>query len=634
MKYLPDIAKAVSEGVIKDDIRKKAQDKRTEIDNEIANLSDQDIKTFVELLLKNGIKFDGSFYNVLTDVCRYTGYRDSTNTLIAKIWVEVIRLLEEEKATKLLSSMLSKNNRGFWTAIHCLPTFSSLVELPSSFAATWFFELANRVAGDLAGGDFYIGISKYAEAFPKSALAIFEQYMSEQLNPIRIHVASIFLGIVRSKSIKGVLDRDAVRKWDNKLQKSKNINHRIVYHKSLISSFNLRTVSVAQLRKKLSKMLQGNDEEVTEAFNVVGRCLLKDKTDDKFIRFGLSWYAKNASPDIPDWAKYHLINFLWLLCSSNELKNKNRVISNANNLIIAIQPIPEEQQGTWGDLENYLVDVLHNSVDQFEKFLFNLMKANPQGILGLFRKSSYLKSELSRSSIEKITTKLLISSNIDEWEIGKTIFQDTRLDTLSKDLLEGANQVQLEMALLQFIRSPFLAEKTCKYLSQLEPYFRNTSTELQKTFKNELVVQGINYPHACLNAWKNMKTESSLMSEAIVRTEKYFEALSKLRDSPAVSFSFPECMAARQKADQVFRSRVMQEAKEKSVFVQFAQHLEIVYGNRWATFIAGRLDGPSSFSELSHSMEFPRLEVIDPEGMAIRRLTACSRIEELKNKVE
>ena len=51
---------------------------------------------------------------------------------------------------------------------------------------------------------------------------------------------------------------------------------------------------------------------------------------------------------------------------------------------------------------------------------------------------------------------------------------------------------------------------------------------------------------------------------------------------------------------------------EKSVFARFARHFEIMYGDRWATFMGGRLDGPSSFSEHSGSMEFPWLEVIEP----------------------
>ncbi len=192
----------------------------------------------------------------------------------------------------------------------------------------------------------------------------------------------------------------------------------------------------------------------------------------------------------------------------------------------------------------------------------------------------------------------------------------------------------MEIALWQFVRSPFLTKATSQYLSQLEPYFRNVKPELQNAFRNELAVQAMNYREACLKAWKTTKAESPLMSGAVKRAEKYFDDLSKLRDSPAVSFTFPGYASADRKADQVFSGRVRRQAMEKSVFARFARHFEIMYGDRWATFMGGRLDGPSSFSEHSGSMEFPWLEVIDPEGMALRRLTASARIKELKGEIK
>lgn len=465
-------------------------------------------------------------------------------------------------------------------------------------------------------------------------MTIFEQYVSQDLDPLRIHLAGLLLGTARAKSKLGKANLPSVRKWDGRLQKSALVQQRLIYDKSLVSSFNLGTLSISQLRAKLAKMLEGVPEEVSEAFDVVGRCLRKDRSDRKFIQFALEWYRRNSSPRLPDFAKYHLVESLWLFCSFKDVADRDSVISHANDLLIAIQPIPREHHGTWQELERYLVSILEFNRSEFHDVFARLIKANPGGVLGQIKGSGFLKGEIARANCEELVTGLLLSAEIDEWEIGKSLFADSEVNELSDDVLGKGGEIGLEIALLQFVRSPFLGKGTSKYLSELEPHFRNTSAELQKAFKNELTVQAMNYPEACLQAWKTRRTESPLMAEAVEYAERYFRDVSRLRDCPAISFSFPGCSTAGQKAEQVFRGKVMRQAKEKSVFAQFARHFELVYGDRWATFIGGKLSGPSSFSEHSHWMEFPRLEVIDPEGMAIRRLTASLRIQELKAGVK
>jgi len=143
-------------------------------------------------------------------------------------------------------------------------------------------------------------------------------------------------------------------------------------------------------------------------------------------------------------------------------------------------------------------------------------------------------------------------------------------------------------------------------------------------------MQAASYPQACLSVWKKREPLSTLMEEVIQKANQYFDGLSQLVQCPARTFHFPGYAIARDKACRVFSTKVSKQAKEMSVFAKFARHFEIIYGNQWATSVEGKLGDPSPFSEFSHTMEFPRLEVIDPEGMAIRRFQASARIEELK----
>jgi len=460
MKYLTDMAKAISASVNSQELRNRGRAHREDIHAELQDLSDDDVLVLVEQLFGRDFIRSEDFYERLTDVHRYVGYEPPSYALVGRVWAKAVNLLAEDRKRELLSALLNNERRGFWTAIRCFPVFCESAVLPPRYAAGWFHDLAERIAGDLAGGEFYVGITKYAEEFPESAVITFEQYMCEELDSFRVHIAAILLGTARAKGMHGDLNPSTVKTWDRRLQRSANLQWRLIYHKSLVSSFNLTAISVAQLRAKLATMLKGTEEEVSEAFDVVGRCLRKDKSDEKFIRFALRWYGRNASPQIPDLAKYHLLDSLWLLCSSDELKDKASTVRSANDLVVAIQPVPGGHRGIWGNIERYLVTILGYDWDYFERLFARLVKDNPDGILQQFKEGGFLKSELPSAQSEGLATKLLLSASRDEWEVGKSIFQDTGLETLSHEVLAAASEIQLELALLQSIRSPFLAHKT------------------------------------------------------------------------------------------------------------------------------------------------------------------------------
>ena len=64
--------------------------------------------------------------------------------------------------------------------------------------------------------------------------------------------------------------------------------------------------------------------------------------------------------------------------------------------------------------------------------------------------------------------------------------------------------------------------------------------------------------------------------------------------------------------------------------MQFIKKVQLLYGKTWSSFYGGKLGEASSLKQFSSSSEMPRLEIIDPEGMALRRLYASAKILELK----
>ena len=636
MKYLLKLIAAIAQEKKDEEILAIARDRQLEIEEEVTKLSSNDVNEIIDVLFPEGISTDNNFYKLLEDIEHCAGFKTFPKGLIAQIWINAYNRLIPDDQINLLQSLLDENARGFWTAIQALPEFLSQVEIKFQFAAEWFFELVDRTKNDLLGGDVFEAVKKYAIHFPESGLRVFEKYVSESLDEMRLSLAATLLGTVRSRAHKGYIAKDSIKNWDDQFQNSPKTAFRLCYYRSLIASFDLDALSIAELDVNLSKMLNGDQEEISEAFNTVYRCLLGKLSDNGFVTYAVKWFSKNASGQIPDLAKYCVVEAMWRLCRTRKGDPRLINLSEANNLLVAIQPIPINNLGTWHQLEYYLVDRLREGEAIFEDIFAKLVEANAEGLLAQFEKKfSYLKSKLPKySNIKTLVTQFLISPEQPKRRTGNLLFGKISLNSFSEEVLNKADESQLKIMLLEFIRQPFLGEKTAQFLLFIEPRFRRASSELQEMFRDEMVMQAINYPGACLDKWKKISNPSNLLQKAIKTAEEYFENLKKIKDSPAISFSFSGHEKAVETERYEFSNQITKKAHEESVIAKLAKNVQIIYGSRSSVMREGKIGEDTPFSEFSSSIEFPRLEAIDPEGMIIRRLQASSRIKDLeKNNV-
>ena len=378
-------------------------------------------------------------------------------------------------------------------------------------------------------------------------------------------------------------------------------------------------------------MLDGEPEEIDEAFGTVNRCLLRRLSQGSFVLFAMDWFSKHASTHIPDLSKHHVVEGMWRLCIPQKKREIPISSSEANKLLVAIQPIPTKNLGTWNLLEYYLVDRLRDGPNELEKILGKLTESNSAGLVEQLEEGfDYIKSELPKGHVQGFLTRWLLSKDKMRRRVGNQIFKDLASFSISEEELSKADEIQLRIALLEFIRKPLTADKTSEYLLMLEPRFRKAEDDLKNRFKKEMTFQAINYPGACLERWEKVVDPSELLQEVLASARKYFENLRTLSNSPATSITFPEYKKAAERGDREFSARVGEEAKEKSVFVKFAKSVQILYGSMWSIMADGKLREATAFKELRSSMEIPRLERIDPEGMAIKRIQATIELNNLE----
>ncbi|MFQ5963732.1 MAG: hypothetical protein ACE5KZ_05555 [Candidatus Scalinduaceae bacterium] len=632
IKYITQVTELVSCGVKDKEIRSVISNSQTKIEKEINYLLKNrgKIIEILKLLFSENIPISSNFYRKLSDIEYYLGFKPIANKLTGHLWIEAYKLLPKRNALELLQLLVEDESIDIFPRIRSLPIFLSEVEISSDFASSWFFSMAEKIGADLAGGNFFKAVNEYAFNFPQSGLKVFEQYVSEGLDNLRLNLSAIILGALRASSEKRLIQKEIIEGWEEKLINSPQTESRLCYHKSWITSFWRGIISIEQLESKLAKMMEGTQEEIDEAFYVLYKCLLNQLTSEVFVKFSMQWFNKNASGKIPPLAKYCVVNSMLRLCDVREAKSRLINISDANKLIIKVQPIPQENNGTWSDIEYYLIDRLHEDKKSFADILNLLNEANPETLFKKFRSNEfdYLTSKLSKSDASWLITNLIFSQDAKKRKLGNILFQKIKINQFSSEIVEKTDETQMSIVLWEFIRRPFLGAEVSRFLIMLEPRYRICSTKMQEEYKREMVMQAINYPGECLENWKKMRNPSKLLKSVIESAEKYFENLKKTRNSPANSFSFPELNQSAKKGYREYSRKISEDAHKTSILSRLAKHIDIMYGDQWSIMAQGKLGDPTPFKEVSHSIEAPRLEEIDPEGMVLRKVQANTQIKE------
>ncbi len=633
-KYILQIIESITRGVNEEEIRHLVHESKITVKNEVVSLFENRNKLveILNILFPKGIPVSSEFYNKLSDIQYYLEFKPIAITLAGSLWIEAYKLLQTPDAQALLQLLVNNKNIDIWSHIHSLPILLSEVELPSDFASNWFFSVGEKIKSDLAGGDFYKAVENYSFNFPKSGLGVLEKYLSEGLNDLKLYLSAIILGSIRASPEKSLIQKQLIEELDNKLINNPRTELRICYHRSWIVSFRKGVLSIEQLEHQLSKMMQGTQEEIDEAFNVLHGCFLSQLENETFANFSMQWLNKNTTSKIPPLAKYCVVDLMRRLSNISEAKKRLIDINDANKLLITIQPVLQENAGTWNDIEHYLVDRLREDKKLFAYLLNKFAEVNLAGLLEQFEsdKFSYLKSKMNKSDLSDLLSELLFSMDERKRRLGIRLFQDIKNVSLPTEILEKIDESRLEIALYEFIRRPFLGNDTSRFFIMLEPRFRSTSAELQKKFKHEMVMQAINYPGECLETWGKINNPSELLKGVIESAKKYFENLKNTRNLPANSFSFPELELTVEKGRKESSRKVSKEIREKSVLMKLVKKVDILYGNQWSAAIQGNLGDPTPFQSISHSIEFPRLEEVDPEGMAIKRFQATIKIKHIQ----
>jgi hypothetical protein len=573
-----------------------------------------------------------SFFEDISEIQYKIGYSEESKLLNGLLSIYYFNSLNSDEQKSFLNVILIGEDFNFWSVIHCLPVLLSEIELDSNFIIEWYLQLAKKIGGDFAGGDFFKAVENNALQFPARNIEALHLLIEGSLTDVVVYLGGIMLGGVRS-SIK--LDNNGkgeLRSFEDNLKHNPNIWLKKIYYHSFITSFSQGITKLEQVISTLNELKIEIGEEFSERLYVINRCCYSGRQQKEYLDYAINHLETLTKVSLSKADKFYIINSLELMLNGNSIESYVIPFKSSNRIISNLLPIPQEEIGTWKTLKFYSMSLLEKSEEDFFELIRILSERDSQGFIHHLKEDEfdYLFRKITKNKLSVFITESLISKSRNIRRVGGELYDSIKNVPLDDEIIKKSSDKQIELLILEYSYRPFFGELTAKYFLELEKIIIDRPKELIDLFEREMVFQAINYRGECFEYWKKQDNKSEILQNVIRKTEDYFLKVEKCRELPANSFIFPQFFDAANKARREFSRKVKQSADKKSVFLQLVKTTHILYSENCATYMEGNLGKPSGMGHYSHSMEFPRIEEVDPEGLALKKMRIFKRIKELE----
>lgn len=598
----------------KDD-EKKLQ---AEVDRLIAR--HEDASSVLRALFPSELPVDPSFYDKLIGLHLRLGWGDEANRAIGVLLMVAVRELGAERGDDLLRFIPDKKNRFFFQLLDSLDFVVSQTELRPKFAAEWFPALLRRIGNDLASGGFWKALETYCLTHSQSAVEALALLLDTN-NEEEIAVAAHMLGSLRRLNSETAA---AVESIESKLSVASSAAARAIYHRSWLETAWRGKIVEQDLELLTARMLGGSAEERNEVIGLICKALLSPTLSPECRKYCWSWLRANVSKNVDPVAKYNVVDMADRMPKD--------AYKNAAELILQIEEFPCQYKGVWQRLEPFLIKMLKLDPKYFQNFIVRLATVDGADLVQILDAPDqyhWFLSELQNADVGNILAQLIFTGPSSCQEVGLKLFEKLQVTTLPAEFLQSVSERRIAIAFYECQRSMMNGPAIANLLLFLIPYMERVDPALKEEFYDEILLQSKNYG-SCLEVFGKHAKEYPILEKAVAETEKYFAILKSLVESTinqmqVVGFARAARLSARR-----FASEVSEGAEALSVFAKLFKKVRLLYGREWRTYYGGQLGDSSRLQQISTSVEFPRMEFVDPEGMQLRRLHAALRLRQLE----
>jgi len=499
------------------------------------------------------------------------------------------------------------------------------LEFTADFLRAWLFDVLPAEGGSSA---YWSLIVRLAREQPETALQMIADSRGLDTEPgrslrvkicsaLRCHVPDGALAASHAKALAA-------------LQDSRDPARRIDFFRTYQISLWDALMPIEEVEAVFTSLNSALPEEKAIGFELAAAALnAKDATLPQ-KNFALGWLRQHASPTLGREEKHGIVHVAWLACDPAHVASPQ---FDPFDLVLALQPVSPDHKETWREIQSAFHDLLHRSPDRFKLHLSSLIRTQGRTLRKLEendRNFGWVFGELVQLPWGRdYILGLCDSANDAERQFGKFLFESLKMDVpTTPGTRFKPEDFEVWLAELQTGRA---YETIAAQLLAAVPRIDEADAEMVRLFKEEVFFHCLNLPGFCLEKLRQHLNTLPMLRDPILSADQYFERLRNLSTSAIKAQQIPGIRRYVLRKARLDRLRLERQIEKESIFAQLVTKSYLLYGNRHASIMGGQLSEAGGLGQISHSVEVPRLEVIDPDYCQMRRLTALRYLAERRN---
>ncbi|MGA2715297.1 MAG: hypothetical protein ABSG41_19525 [Bryobacteraceae bacterium] len=559
---------------------------------------------------------------------QFLGVSNDAHVFMGRLWADAIPMWSSPERAEFLSMLVQDPQDAFHALSFGVEMFRR-IQFTADEAFPWIAE-AHRIAGnDHFQGGFWGCIEAFCATSTKEAITVLERWLDSNPKGPSLRIIRNMIGWLRLAAPAQASDAARFAAIEDRVRSGGHSAWRGLYIQSWAYArpdLVLNEQRALDMRDRY--VHPGSEEEIAWCY-LLNSIIQVDKGSWVWAQRELHILSR---PGLGEEAKYWAVTAS-LHCFVSSVKNEAVVAENWLAVLRGHLPISPGSLGTWEQVYAALRTLVLEDVGMTREFIRVLAQHSGEAWLKVARERQFLGffQLLRQKGLHtSVAEDLCFQAEGAARHMGLVVLAECGVEAIGLSAVTAATDTQIELLLLEAQRRLLDNAALARLHACLAVRVDDIGGDLAERFHAECALQCLNthqYRTVLAASASNHEYLPDIAADAADRLAE----IAKASSSPALQMEVPGMARAQRLHDRKVIREVAKAVKDNSVVLSTMPTLSLLYGGReFRTFFGNRpLSEPSTMHSSSSSVEVPRLEFVDPEGMDLRRRAAENRIAKL-----
>jgi hypothetical protein len=559
---------------------------------------------------------------------RRLGFSEASRIFLGRLWADAARAWDGQGRMAFLSLLLRDRHEVF-EALDIAVELFRRVQFAADEVFPWLAEAHRRVANDMYQRGFWGCVDAFCSTSPEAAIIVCGRWLDARPLSLCLNVISHMVGWLRIAVRGHAVIPDGFLRIEDRLKAAGCPAWRALYIQSWTRGSESFSISEKEALDIRDLYVVADSEEETAWCLLLNSVVQADRAAWHWAHREL---MSMAGPALGENSK-HWVGVAALYGIEAAPQSDLVSADGWRDVFRALLPIASGV-ALWRNIHDTLASLANKDGAAMRQLVRLLPAQSARTWLQALKSKDFawLFQILREKGIAPgVSADLCFAPGASVRQVGLLVFDECSLRELDPDVVRSATPTQMELLLLEAQRRHIGYGALARLHACLADRVDEIQANLPELFYDEVSLQ-------CMNTYEyrvtlaNARPGHEYLQAIVADVGERLAAIGKASRSPAFRMQAPGQARAQILHDRRFVREFSASVKQHSTFLNLFSSIHMLYGGMEPRIFLreGELSPPVQMHSSSSSVEVPRLDFLDPEGMALRRLAAATRVTALE----